>query len=105
MCIFTPLTFNTIIVSQAKKSAQLTEANEPDWKDIPGAHDLGIYWNQYFYNCTNALDVTYKNAKPEFMEFGPYIYRESDTYSDLVWKDLDNIISGESLPSVENTFT
>jgi hypothetical protein len=83
MCGFTPKVMETIINSQAKKSAQLTQENEADWKDIPGAHDLGIYWNQYFYNCTNAYDVVYKAAKPAFKEFGPYIYRESDTYSDL----------------------
>ena len=57
------------------------------------------------YNCTNAWEVTYKNAKPEFMEFGPYIYRETDTYSDLVYQDLDNTISGESLPSVKMSFS
>ena len=26
---------------------------------IPGDRDIGIYWNQYFYNCTNAMDVIY----------------------------------------------
>ena len=93
-----------ILTSQAKKSAYLTKDNEKDWKDIPGSNDILIAWNQYFYNCTNAWDVTYKNAKPEFMEFGPYVYRESDTYSDLVYQDLDNLVSGEALPSVQNTF-
>ena len=104
MCCFTPMTMEAILVSQAKKSAALTKDNEKDWKDIPGSNDIGIYWNQYFYNCTNAYNVTYRNHKPEFKEFGPYIYRESDTYTELVYQDLDNLVSGEALPSVQNTF-
>jgi len=36
------------------------------------------------------MQVVYKNLKPQFMEFGPYIYRESDTYSDLVYEGLEN---------------
>jgi len=32
--------------------------------------------------------VIYKNVKPQFMEFGPYIYRESDIYSNLSYADL-----------------
>ncbi len=39
------------------------------------------------------MDVTYKNVKPEFMEFGPYVYRESDIYNDLDYSTLDNLIS------------
>lgn len=50
------------------------------------------------------MDVVYKNAKPEFMEYGPYVYREYDNYTDLVYNDLDNNISGESLPAVYNKF-
>jgi hypothetical protein len=82
----------------------LTQENEPDWKGIPGNNDIGIYWNMYFYNCTNPLDVTYKNAKPEFMEYGPYIYREFDNYTELVYEDLDNEIGQEALPTVYSTF-
>lgn len=80
---FVPKLMNTALLFGAKKSSQLTPANEANWNGIPGANDIGIYWNQYFYNCTNALDVVYQNAKPEYQEFGPYVYRESDTYSDL----------------------
>ena len=104
-CAFTPLAMDALIAAGAKKSAALTQANEPDWKGIPGSHDLGIYWNQFFYNCTNVKDVIYKNVKPDFMEFGPYIYRESDTYSDLDYRNLDNLISESELPSVFNKFS
>jgi hypothetical protein len=38
------------------------------------------------------MKVIYTGAKPEFTEFGPYTYRESDTYSNLTYESLDNII-------------
>ena len=104
LCAFTPKAMDAVLVSQAKKTAQLTPANEQYWRGIPGKYDLGIYWNQYFYNCTNAMDVTYKNAKPEFQEFGPYVYREYDEYNNLNYTSLDNVIGQEQLPVVKNNF-
>ena len=50
------------------------------------------------------MDVVYKNAKPEFMEYGPYVYREYDNYTDIEYGNLDNAISGEQLPAVYNKF-
>jgi len=105
LCGFTPKAMEAILTSQAKKTAQLTPENEQYWKGIPGQFDIGIYWNQYFYNCTNAMAVTYTNAKPEFMEFGPYVYRESDSYDDLVYGTMDNTISQKGLPAVFSNFT
>ena len=29
------------------------------------------------------MDVIYKNAKPKFQEFGPFVYREMENYTDL----------------------
>ena len=94
-CAFTPKVMNSIILQQAKLSSQLTPVNEVNWDGIPGTNDITIDWNQYFYNCTNHLEVTYKNAKPEFMEFGPYVYREFDNYNDLIYDNLDNEIGQE----------
>jgi len=85
---FTPTAMDSILTWQAKKSSQLTKENEDDWKDIPGSNDIGIYWRQYFYNCSNAEDVVYTGAKPEFEEFGPYTYREWDSYTDVSWSNL-----------------
>ena len=48
--------------------------------------------------------MTYTNAKPKFMEYGPYVYREFDTYNDIIYGDLDNEIGQESLPAVYNKF-
>lgn len=66
---------------------------------------MGIYWYQYFYNTTNAMDVVYKGEKPMFKEFGPYTYREFDNYEDLDYSPLDNIVGREELPAVYNNFT
>ena len=104
-CALTPLTVDTIIGNEAKKSAQLSPENEIHWRDIPGNDDSGIYWYTYMYNCTNPLEVVYKNEKPEFMEYGPYTYREYDTYSDVAYEDLQNALSrGETLSAVYNKF-
>ena len=53
----------------------------------------------------NFWQVIYTNEKPRYQEFGPYIYRESDTYSDLNYTKLDNQIGQEELDVVYNTFT
>ena len=39
-----------------------------------------------------------------FREFGPYKYREYDTYTNLTYADLDNIIGQEELPAVYSDF-
>ena len=49
---------DSVITSQAQKSAQLTEANEEMWAGIPGKYDLELDWIHYFYNCTNYEDVS-----------------------------------------------
>ena len=39
------------------------------------------------------------------MEYGPYTYREFDTYNDLVYQDLQNELSqDDKLPAVYNKF-
>ena len=80
---FTPYLVDSGVIYIAKQSSQLTAKNEKDWKDIPGHNDIGIYWDQYFYNCTNAHEVIYMQHKPEFKEFGPYKYQEYDNYTNL----------------------
>lgn len=67
----------------AKEGAQLTADNEKAWKGIPGTYDINIHHNNYFFNCTNSNNVIYKGAKPELEQFGPYIYREWNTFDDV----------------------
>ena len=64
-----------LMVDNAKKSALLTADNESKWKNVAGTDDVAIYWDQYLYNCSNAEEVIYKNAKPQFTEVGPFKYR------------------------------
>jgi len=101
---FTPKVMDKVITSQAQKSAQLTEANEPIWDGIPGKYDIEIAWNHYLYNCTNFEDVVFKDAAPEFMEFGPYIYREYDTYDNLTWDSVHNWKKGDDEKAVNASF-
>ena len=49
------------------------------------------------------MDVIYSNAQPKFKEFGPFVYKESDTYADLDYSDLD--FNGRSLDGVNATFS
>jgi len=81
-CAWTPI-LNKLMISGAKTGAALTAENEKDWKNIPGSHDIDIHNNHFFFHCTNADDVIYQGAKPEFEQFGPYIYHEFDIFTDI----------------------
>jgi len=94
----------SMTVSGAKQGAALTQANQPKWDAIPGEYGLGIFWNHFMYNCTNVWDVVFKNQMPSFMEFGPYIYQESDTYTDLNWTNRKNNLTGIQQDTVLATF-
>jgi hypothetical protein len=95
---------DSVITSQAQKSAQLTEANKEMWAGIPGTYDLELDWIHYFYNCTNYEDVLFKNAAPKFKEFGPYTYREYDTFDNLTWANNTNYVNGEQETAVNATY-
>ena len=96
-----PYTLNEIKWGKAQERTQLSQKNERNWIDLP--NNAGIYWNQYFYNCTNVMDVIYSNAKPQFQEFGPYVYRETDNYTDKAYAD-DLDFNGNPLPVVNATY-
>ena len=98
-----PSTMSSVSLEQAQKGTQLTKKNEDNWTNL-ASDEVGIYWNQYFYNCTNMMDVIYTNAKPQFQEFGPYVYREASDYTDLVYKDNFIEFNGESLHGVNATY-
>ena len=46
------------------------------------------------YNCTNIEKVIFNGEKPEFMEFGPYIYTEYDDYNGIYYDETFNPASG-----------
>ena len=73
------------VLAGAKQAATLTVANDATWKDIPGHYGIDIANNHYFFNCINADDVMYKGVKPIFEQHGPYIYKEYDKFTDVVY--------------------
>ena len=73
------------LVSGAKEAAALTKANDKTWKDIPGYYGIDIANKHYFFNCINFDDVMYSGAKPKFEQHGPYIYKEYDEFTDVVY--------------------
>ena len=46
------------------------------------------------YNCTNVKEVIFNGFVPEFMEFGPYIYREYDDYENVYYDNTLNPATG-----------
>lgn len=82
---FIPLLMNNYMIHTAELQSTLTEENEKYWKDIPGSNNLSYYLSYYVYNCTNVEDVVFKNAKPNFTELGPIVYKESDTYENVTY--------------------
>jgi hypothetical protein len=81
-CAWVPI-LNKLVIIGAKQGAQLTKESEESWKDIPGHFDINLHNDHFFFHCLNADDVVYKGEKPMFEEYGPYIYREYDTYTNV----------------------
>ena len=90
------------MMSEATTDTQLSDAN--DWSSFPGSKDVDIYWNQYFYNCTNMMEVVYTNAKPTFQEFGPYVYLESNDYTDMSYTSLSSPSFDAEYPAVNTIY-
>ena len=118
-CVWIP-SLNALLTSGAKDAAQLTEANEENWKGIPGHYDINIHHNNHFFHCLNVDDVVYKGEKPLFEQYGPYIYRETDTFDDVQYgqsleitglsdetynKNIDEQTYADGLFATFNTFT
>jgi len=43
------------------------------------------------YSCSNADDVIYKNKAPEFIEYGPYIYNEQQSLTNIEYDNQTTI--------------
>jgi hypothetical protein len=70
----------------AKQASALTQENSDNWNGIPGKFDILIHNDHYFFHCLNPDDVIYKGLRPEFEQYGPYVYKEYDTYSDVIYE-------------------
>lgn len=86
---------NHLVISGAKEGAQINQANEETWKNIPGHYDILISNGHYFFNCSNSDDVIYKGVKPIYEQFGPYLYKEFDVFTDVQYVD-DLAVTGIS---------
>lgn len=53
----------------------------PLWRDL----DIPIYEKFYFFNVTNAKNVTERGDKPNFVEVGPFVFKTNLT------KDIQNL--------------
>ena len=93
-CGWVPL-LGSLVLSGAKEAAALTEANDATWKNIPGTYDINIANEHFFFHCLNADNVTYMGQKPQFEQYGPYIYREHDVFTDVKY-DQDLTLTGTS---------
>jgi len=69
----------------------LTLNNEKTWKDIPGFFDINIHHDNYFYSVKNEDDVIYKGEKPIFEEYGPFIYREYQEFTNITYGIEENV--------------
>ena len=46
------------------------------------------------YNCTNRDDVIYKGAIPNVTEIGPFVYQESNSWSEPKQWDVQTTVPG-----------
>ncbi|XP_032665362.1 protein croquemort-like isoform X2 [Odontomachus brunneus] len=53
------------------------------WKETP----IPMYFKFYMFNWTNPREFIASNAKPNFVEMGPYVFREIDYKVNKVWND------------------
>lgn len=67
------------------------------WKNIPGNYDLLISNSHYFFSCINPDNVIYKGERPIFEQYGPYIYQEFDTFTNIKY-GVNEPVTGISDP-------
>ena len=84
---------NSQVTRGAKRLAALTKENENSWKDIPGSNDITILHHNYLFSCVNMDDVIYRGQTPIFEQYGPYIYRETDDWTNVTY-DQDLEVTG-----------
>ena len=95
LCAFTtfvPVIENKNLIHKTKLQSQLTPVNEDKWTSIPGMYNYDIQWSHYLYSVANLADVLFSNAVPLFTKNGPYIYQESDNYTDLLYNSEENTV-------------
>ncbi|OAD62418.1 Protein croquemort, partial [Eufriesea mexicana] len=78
--------YSSILSKQLTLSPQST--TYMFWKETP----IPMYLKLYMFNLTNQEDFTSINgAKPNFVEMGPYVFREVDYKVEQKWHENDTI--------------
>ncbi|XP_017877903.1 protein croquemort-like isoform X2 [Ceratina calcarata] len=78
--------YSTILTGQLTLTP--TSTNHDLWKETP----IPMFLKLYFFNLTNPQAFTSPDGtKPNFVEMGPYVYREVDTKEDQVWNSNGTI--------------
>lgn len=66
-----------------------TSKTFPVWKQPPGP----IFFDIYFFNWTNPENITNRDVKPNFVEMGPYRFREVKQKVNITWNDFNSTVS------------
>jgi hypothetical protein len=90
---FIPGMENGKLDNQLVTQTVMSQDNQQKWANVPGDINYQLYWNHYLYNATNAYDVVFSNAMPQFTQQGPYVYQEYDTYFNDWNSDGSNVTS------------
>ena len=83
LAIVLPIVIESQINEKAQEQVLMTNKNFELWGIIPGQSQVDMHRDHYLYNLTNPEDFLYNQAKPEFVEVGPYTYYEFQNYTNL----------------------
>ena len=89
-----PYIMKPLVIQAAKKSTALTPETQGLWRGIPGQYNISITRATHVYNCTNRDDVIYKGAIPNVTEIGPFVYQESNSWSEPKQWDVQTTVPG-----------
>ena len=83
LAIVLPIFIESIIKTKAQDQVVMTSNNFQLWGMVPGQSESKMQRLYYLYNLSNPDDFLYNNARPEFIEVGPYVYDEFQNYTNL----------------------
>ncbi|EFN76142.1 Protein croquemort [Harpegnathos saltator] len=82
---FWPAIYNWIIVKVLTLTPTSVSYNM--WEETP----IPMYLKFYMFNWTNSEDFIASNAKPNFVEMGPYVFREIDYKVNQIWNNNGSV--------------
>ncbi|PSN44144.1 hypothetical protein C0J52_15660 [Blattella germanica] len=78
-----------LIASQVNKQFSITPTSQifPIWQKSQDPVTVKIY----LFNCTNTDELSKPNFKPNLVDVGPFIFKESNEKLDIVWNDNNTV--------------